>query len=183
MNDFISLPGTLDAAWHRLIEGARDAEAPASRLVLATARQDGGAEARIIILRSADRAAARLCFHTDAASAKVEQIRNASAVTLLAWDPVHRFQIRLRATARSRKGNATEWASLSASQRRLYGGMQLPGSRPDDPAQVLHAGDPDRFLVVEAQIREIETLWLDAELHRRAVFSRGDGFAGHWRAP
>lgn len=175
------LAGTLEAVWTMLAAGTRDRDAPARHPVLATVGERG-AEARILVLRAADRTAGSLALYTDAATAKVAELARAPRATLLVWDPAARFQVRLRVTVTARPGTTAEWMALPDAARRVYGGDPLPG-RPL-PAPRDHAPDPDaaRFTVLDARIDEIETLRL-ADPHERARFSRRDGFAGTWLAP
>ncbi len=177
------LPATLDAVWHRLEEGAGDPGAPARHLVLATAGLDGGAEARLVVLRAADRIGARIDIHTDARTGKVAELGRDPRATLLAWDPAARLQIRLRADIAARPGTPREWAGLSDAARQLYGGAPPPGARLDRPDDHAASPAPDRFLVLTGRILRIETLRLGRSRHRRARFDRETGFAGHWCAP
>ena len=50
-----SLAATLDRAWAMLAAGVADRTAPARHPVLATVGRGGGAEARVVVLRGADR--------------------------------------------------------------------------------------------------------------------------------
>ena len=93
-----------DRAWQKIARGVADRRAPARHPVLATVGREGGGEARIVVLRGADRQAATLVLHTDGASAKVGEVRAEPRATLLVWDPGARLQIRMRATIAARPG-------------------------------------------------------------------------------
>ncbi len=175
------LPATLAAAWDTLDAGTRDRAAPARHIVLATTGPHGP-EARLLVLRATDRAAATLTLWTDAATAKTTQIAHDPRAALLVWDPEARVQIRLRAHVTLRAGRPAEWSALPESARALYGGAPAPG-RPI-PSPDAHGIDPDpsRFTVLTATIDEIETLRL-AHPHARARFTRADGFTGCWLVP
>lgn len=175
------LSATLDKAWALLTQGITDRGAPARHPVLATASADG-AEARILVLRGADRAAATVTLFTDAATSKVAELQADPRATLLVWDPSQRLQIRLRATITMRAGHPEEWAALSDGARAVYGGDPAPGHTIREPEAHRPIPDPTRFIVLTAHLREIETLHLSTP-HVRAIFSAGDGFRGRWVAP
>lgn len=183
MSDLTRLDATLDQVWYHLACGAAQPGAPARNLVLATVGVDGGAEARMVVLRGADRGAGTLTVHTDAASAKVAEIAATPQATLLVWDPLARLQIRLRARVTSRAGTEEEWSAIGDGARAVYGGTPPPGFAIARPEAHEAAPDPARFTVLTARIEEIETLHLGQDRHRRAVFRRTEGFHGTWRAP
>ena len=175
------LADTLDTVWTMLAQGAADRAAPARHPVLATSGP-AGPEARLLVLRAADRSAARLTFHTDAASGKCADLATDPRAAVLLWDPEAQFQVRLRVTAYLRPGSADEWAAVPDPSRRAYGGTPPPGAPLATPEAHDPAPDLARFTVIEAAIREIETLRL-ATPHERAIFRAADGFRGTWRAP
>jgi pyridoxamine 5'-phosphate oxidase len=175
------LAATLDAAWEVLEAGVTDRGAPARHVVLATTGTQGP-EARLLVLRGADRAAGTLTLHSDAASAKVAELTVDPRAALLVWDPEGRVQIRLRTRVAVRPGGAADWSRLPDASRALYGGRPLPGAPIATPDAHRPAPDPARFAVLTATVHEIETLRL-ADPHERARFLRSDGFAGTWVAP
>ena len=59
-----TLDDTLNDVWQRLGRGVADRKAPARHPVLATVGKNGG-EARMVVLRGADRATGCLEVHTD----------------------------------------------------------------------------------------------------------------------
>ncbi|MEM9248488.1 MAG: pyridoxamine 5'-phosphate oxidase [Pseudomonadota bacterium] len=181
--------------WQRLGRGVADRRAPARHPVLATvgeARPGGtrdpdqggfAGEARIVVLREADKALGRLTIHTDEASGKVAEIRALPWATLLVWDVRARVQIRLRCRIGIRSGTQAEWARVPDPSRRAYGGAPPPGTPISAPDEYVPDADPARFTVLEADIAEIELLHLGQEQHLRAVFRRTDGWRGAWLAP
>lgn len=179
------LSGTLEMAWRTLVHGVEDKRAAARHVILATAGREGGASARIVILRAADPEAGALEIHTDTASAKVQEIAADPNVALVVWDPRQSFQIRMRAEARLRTGEdaAALWAAVPEKNRRAYTGYPPPGV--PIPAAYAHDPEPEgqRFAVIDAQLTEIETLHLGDEGHARARFRRAHGWAGTWLAP
>lgn len=182
---FETLPGTLDQVWQRLARGVTDRRAPARHPVLATAGLDGGAEARIVVLRAVDRALGRIEVHTDTASGKIAEIRADPGAALVIWEPRAQFQIRLGATATILTGAdaAARWARIPEGARVNYGGDPAPGTPLTDPSDHASGASQDRFAVLDLRIDAIETLHLGRTRHRRARFLRADGFAGHWVAP
>jgi len=175
------LARTFDTLWAMLETGTTDRDAPARHPVLATAGPNG-AEARILVLRRADREGGTVSLYTDAATAKITDLAHEPRATLLVWDPAARLQIRLRVHVDARPGTAEEWEALSGAARAAYGGDPPPGHPIPSPDRHAPDADATRFTVLEARIAEIETLRL-ADPHERARFSRADGFAGAWIAP
>jgi hypothetical protein len=182
---FETLPATLDAVWQRLGRGVADRRAPARHPVLATAGLHGGAAARVVVLRAADRAAARIEVHTDTASGKIAELRADPACALVVWDPRAQLQIRLSATATILTGDAaaSRWARIPDGARTNYGGSPAPGAPLSDPDDHAPGATSDRFAVLDLALDAIETLHLGRDRHRRARFLRADGFAGQWIAP
>ncbi|TCP62302.1 pyridoxamine 5'-phosphate oxidase [Rhodovulum bhavnagarense] len=184
MNDFNTLPGVLDLVWQRLSDGILDRHAAARTPVLAT-RGAAGAEARMVVLRAADRTAGHVDIHSDLRAAKVAELRAEPHAALLVWDGLALLQIRLRARFEVLSGPAVEpdWQASAPSSRTLYGGSPAPGAPLPHPSD--HAPGPDRaaFAVLRGWLTEIETLHLRPDHHRRALFRAADGWAGSWRAP
>jgi pyridoxamine 5'-phosphate oxidase len=170
---------TLTAAWATLIAGPSDRTAAARHIVLATTGAEGP-EARLLVLRGADRAAGTLTLHTDTATAKARELSADPRAALLVWDPEARLQIRLRARMALRPGTPEEWAAVRDPT--VYGGAPTPGTPIAEPMTRTATPDPARFTVLTATIHEIETLRL-GQPHERARFTRAEGFAGRWLAP
>ena len=175
------LAATLSEAWAMLEAGLADRAAPARHIVLATSGP-GGPEARLLVLRGADRGAGTLTLWTDAATAKATELAADPRAALLVWEPEARLQIRLRARVALRSGTPAEWDALPAAARALYGGTPAPGMPVAAPDAHRATPDAARFTVLTATVLEVETLRL-AEPHERAIFRRSDGFAGTWLAP
>lgn len=173
-----TLEETLNDVWQRLGRGVADRKAPARHPVLATVGETGG-EARMVVLRGADRATSCLEVHTDAASTKVKELRANPNASLLIWDQKARLQIRLRVTISIAEGDADIWARVPDTARGVYGGTPPPGASIDSPHDHAQNPTPARFAVLTGHIREIETLTLDTP-HRRARFCDG---SAQWIAP
>lgn len=184
MNDLSSLPATLETVWHRLHVGVTNRQAIAHQPVLATAGPEG-AEARMVILRAANRPDAVLEFYSDLRATKVDELMAQPRASILIWDAPALLQIRLRARIEVLSGEAVEdrWQAIHGPGRTLYGGTPEPGAPLSVPAA--HTPGPDRaaFAVLRAHLTEIETLHLRPDHHRRALFTAANAWQGGWRAP
>lgn len=182
-DDFITLQGVLDAVWSRLEAGPHDPDAPARHSVLATAGLEGGAEVRILVLRGANRESGTLQFNTHAASAKISELQEEPRASLLIWDPKARFQVRLACVVTIENGTNAGWSAMRADELKLYGRDPLPGHMMADPELAQPTPDPGLFKRLSARIEQIDALHLGRDLHRRAVYTRQNGFTGGWIAP
>ncbi|SER56594.1 Pyridoxamine 5'-phosphate oxidase [Tranquillimonas rosea] len=179
---FETLDGLRDAAWRRLAGGPDDATGPLRTLSLSTVDADGHPAARTVIVRAADREAARLDVHTDLSSSKVAELRGTPRAALLSWDPETALQVRLSAHAEVLSGEvvAPIWSRVPDTARRNYGGTPPPGTPLHAPGTYEETIDRDRFAVLRFHVETMEVLHLGTR-HRRAVFGgRGDG---RWIAP
>ncbi len=173
----------LEAAWELLARGVHARRSPARYPALATVAEGGGATARVVVLRGADRAAARLTLHTDAASAKAGEIAAEPRGALLFRDPGSALQLRCAVRLALRPETAEEWRRVPSAARSVYGGKPAPGRPLDDPATHSPGPDPARFAVVEALVEQIDALHLGRERHLRARFLRREGFGGRRLCP
>ncbi len=175
-----SLPSLLGEAWRRL----EAAEGAARNPALATTGHNGAPEIRTVILRSADRQAGTLAFHTDAESPKVAQLRRRPRAAILVWDAEVSLQVRLdaRISVLSGSSSSSAWADVPEHARSRYGGS-LPGTPISAPEAAEDGADLARFAVLTAYVHRIDALHLGASRHRRAVYRIEDGFAGRWVAP
>ncbi|MCU0906104.1 MAG: pyridoxamine 5'-phosphate oxidase family protein [Rhodobacteraceae bacterium] len=178
-----------DQVWSRLVRGVHDRRTPARHPTLATVSPDGAPRARTVVLRGADRTAARLVVYTDLRSAKVADLRARAQAALHLWDAGAHLQVRLSASVVILTGDAVAhlWARLPEAGRLSYGGDPAPGQPvpdtlgPDAPTPV-RVPDPAAFAVLHLDLQEMDVLHLGPR-HRRAVYARADGWAGHWVAP
>ncbi|WP_172329379.1 pyridoxamine 5'-phosphate oxidase family protein [Mangrovicoccus sp. HB161399] len=170
-------------AWDMLEAGLSQRDAPARLPVLATAGLGGGAEARMVVLRGADRAARRLEVHTDAASGKAAELARDPAATLLVWDPDAMLQLRLRVQVTLLPGDPRRWEAVPELSRAAYGGQPPPGVPLEHPGDWTAAPVISRHLALVCDLRVLEVLHLGRDLHRRARFSAGDSWLGGWVAP
>jgi hypothetical protein len=180
-----NLDAMLDQVWLRLRRGVADRKAPSRYLVLATAGQTGGAEARMVVLRGADRAEGTVTAHTDTLSAKVAELRADPRATLLLWDPKALLQVRLKVEVGIDTGTVVggHWRGVPEPARRVYGGMPPPGDVLLAPEGLVETSAQDRFAVMTCKIRTIDALHLSAPRHHRAQYHWQDGWRGRWIAP
>jgi pyridoxamine 5'-phosphate oxidase len=182
-----TLTGVLDALWGR-IGDALDGRWPSWALpTLVTVTEDGSPRARVLALRSIDRDARRLAFHTDARSDKVREIQAEQRVSLLFFDRDDAVQARFDGICQVHHADpvaAAAWRGVSGLRRAACAVEAEPGS-PLDAAQPFAAlpamaSTDDAFsnfavLVVEADA--IDWLWLGPQDMRRARFA---WVGGHW---
>lgn len=193
-----SLAETCDSLWRLLGRGAADRRSPLHTPVVASLTTDGQPDARVMVLRAADRAAASLRFHTDARSPKCVAL-DGRAVAVLGYHQGEAVQVRITGTARVvTKGADVDriWSQSTPFARRCYLVEAAPGTPLAAPASGLPAWVEGRapelaelvparanFALVMVDIAEIDWLHLAQTGHRRAVFCRADGWAGEWRVP
>ena len=195
-----SLPDILELIWDALHKGATDRRHPFHLPTLATRGASDYPEARIVVLRRAERDSRELVCHTDARSGKVLEIAANSRVTWLFYDPEMRHQFRVRAHAEVlREGPLFEdaWKRSDVSARRCYLAPRAPSSVSDVPTANLPDSHIDRnpnqeeseagkvnFSVVRSEIISLERLHLASDGHRRVRFDFVEGaWQGVWIEP
>lgn len=178
-----ALPTLYDQAWHRLVRGVHDRHAPARHPTLATVSPDGLPQARTVVLRAADRSGRSLTVHTSIHSGKVRDLMAHPAAALHVWDAGQRLQIRLEAETEMTIGTdaAEAWSQVPAHSRSAYS-AQVPGVPIPHALAYGTEPDPAAFVVLHLHVVAMDLLHLGAH-HRRARFSRADGWAGQWLAP
>lgn len=194
-----TLPDTWALCWDLLDEGANLARVPFHTPVLATVSA-AGPEVRTVVLRAADRDARTLTCHTDARSAKYQEIRGDRRVSWLFYDPARKLQVRIHALADVCNDGAPaedRWARVRTGSRRCYLSEQPPGARLPVAGNALppelqtrrptpeesESGRPN-FAVVQSRVLSLDCLYLDSAGHRRARFDCADGAPeGRWVAP
>ena len=192
-----SLPASLDAlldqVWARLAPGAWT---PWGLPVFATCAPQGMPQARTIALRAADRAAARLEFHTDARSAKAEALRANARATVLVWDPATAIQVRFGGVARLHQGDGrarAAWADASQLSRAACAVDAVPSTPLPEATAFGDLPQADggtgelafaRFALIVFEADEIDWLWLGpGDLRRARFFWNGSDWVGYWAAP
>lgn len=138
----------VDAA-NRLTQGVNSASHPMHTLVVGTA--DG--DIRTMVLREARADLSVLRFHTDLRSAKAKQISADPRMSVLAYDPGARIQLRMKGIGRIEHTSADAdavWEEATLSSRRCYLAEHGPG------AELAQAGSalPDSLLHRSPTIEE-----------------------------
>jgi hypothetical protein len=179
-----TLEGLFDQAWLRLVRGVADRRAPARHPTFATVSPDRWPEARTVVLRAADRAAAMIEVHTDLQSSKVTALRANPRAALHIWEAGAHLQIRLSASVSILSGPevADIWARVPDPSRQSYGTVPAPGQPIATALDYAKPADPHSFAVLRCAVQQMDLVHLGPQ-HRRARFLRADGWAGQWLAP
>jgi len=193
-------PAALDAlfadAGARLAQAVRDRRAAMRTPVVVTA--DG--DARMMVLRAADADLAALRFHTDIRSPKLEALAADPRLSVVAYDPQARVQIRLGGDALVQATGAladAAWAATPPISRRCYLAETGPGGVLPAPGAALPVHlrerrptlaetEPGRahFAVIVLRAQWLDWLHLSHDGGLRARFTRTDaGWQGAWIAP
>lgn len=174
----VPLTGTLDAA----LTGVWDRIGAMREVALATCGPDGP-QARTVVLRRADRAAAAVEMASDSETAKVRALRADPRASVMRWDPVEALQIRLSLTVRIVVGDARRWDAMPEAGRWNYGAVPAPGMPVPAPDAWERPSERSRFAVLIGAVRRIDAVLLAEDGHRRAAWDAADGFAGAWLSP
>ncbi len=186
-----------DESWTRLREAADSPLHPMRLLNLATIAGDGTPDARLMVLRGANRGRGRIWFYTDRRSEKVGHLRERPAVCAVAYDPEDRVQLRIRGTALIHESSPLaeeHWTHTSTVIRWLFASPDAPGLplRQPDPRlmsmkQAMNAGIEetarDNFAVVETDVKSIEWLQVTDDQQRRAIMHAATAWAVQPLAP
>lgn len=185
MNDGpTSFEEAMSAAEETLDRAVKDRGARARHVTIATASPDGWPEARIVALRAADLASAKLRIQTDSATAKVASLAALPRAELHVWHPETCLQLRLRCEARLRRGAevAEDWEAMPVPARTSYGKAPPPGAEISGPLDYEVTSDPQSFVVVDLRVLRFDLLFLGL-VHKRAIFDWQDGWHGRWISP
>ena len=193
---------SLQEAWKLLGEGATDRHSPLHTPAVGTVTGAGTPSQRIMVLRAVDQRSHRLRFNTDIRAAKVTEIANGGAISVLGYHPAAKVQLRLtgKATVQSSGAEAdAAWEQASLYGQRCYLAEPAPRSVVDAPTsgldpliegekptaeQVIPARANFAILLVEVQ--KIEWLYLAHSGHRRAAFDwnpKAIRWDGRWLIP
>ncbi|GIT92979.1 hypothetical protein JANAI62_34370 [Jannaschia pagri] len=167
--------------WARLDAGVADAADPFRIVALATTGAEG-AEARMVGLRAADKAAATVEVHSDMRTAKVAALRRDPRGALLFWDAETQVQLRLSVRFNLGVDPKDRWDRVPAAARGNYGTDPAPGSPIADPMAYERTPSVDRFAVLSGRVTAMDAVSLRHNPHRRAMFG-GDDMSGRWVAP
>lgn len=165
--------------WDRLDRGVAQSDDPFRFVTLATIGA-GGAEARTVGLRAADRAAGTVEVHSDLRTAKVRALRTDPRAQLLFWDATTQVQLRVSVTMTLLPADAARWARIPEGARTNYGTDPAPGTPVDRPEKVTRTPEVARFVALSGEVSGMDVVSLAHDPHRRAMF---DGAQGRWVAP
>ncbi len=182
-----------EICWMLLEDSAQSASHPMRFPVLATSSPET-VDARVLVLRRADKAQRTLEFHTDRRSAKLIQLEHHAAMAWVFYDPTHKLQLRAygRGAASTDQSLINDrWQALNVHTRRAYAQVLSPGTPVDEIregapcAQIEDAeqGKPN-FTVVQCVVDRIEWLMLSRAGHQRAVVQfDGTEWSSSWIMP
>ena len=179
---FETLDGLRDRAWDHLHRAATQPDAPMRLFSLSTTGLGGAAEARMMVLRGADRDRWTLSAQTDRASRKVDELQATPLAMLLFWDGSDSLQIRARARVAVRTGRAVEetWRTVPQDARHNYGGRPPPSTPMARAEEYEPTAERQRFAVLSAEVTSLDILHL-GDKHRRALYAPDRD--PHWIAP
>ncbi len=202
LNDInaLSLDTILKLSFDLLKEGALNRKSPMHVPVVANNRVSDTPNQRIMVLREFNAKAQILRFHTDARSPKIQEIIDNNAMSILAYDPDKRIQLKLYGEGEIiKEGNAaTEaWNQTDVMGRRCYlcepGSGEMvsqPMSGMSDDLQsrrpTLEESETGRknFAILLIKIHQIDWMYLNSQGNRAASFKETVGsWNGHWIIP
>jgi pyridoxamine 5'-phosphate oxidase len=170
--------------WARLVRGVGDRHAPARHPTFATVSPNGRPEARTVVLRAANEAAATLDIHTDLRSAKVTALRANPRAELHVWDGSAHLQTRAEVTVTILTGAevALYWDKLPEVAKLNYGTTPAPGEPIIDALAYLKEPDQAIYAVLRCSIEALDVVHLGPH-HRRARFDYKNNRKGQWLVP
>jgi pyridoxamine 5'-phosphate oxidase len=188
------LAGSLQAAKAMLARGVADRRASCHTPTIATIGTDGRPRLRIVVLRAFDPAQVILRFNTDTRSEKWAELQRDPRISLHAYDPGAKVQLRIDGLASLHRDDEMAQASWDASRsfsRACYGVLPGPGSAMEAGDAFTLPASPDEieagrafFGTVRIKAHSIEWLYLAHAGHRRALFAPGEGgWRGRWLTP
>ena len=144
--------------------------------VLASTGLDGFPQARTVVLRSAERAQAKLTFFTDSRSPKMAELQTQARASLVFWSKRLGWQLRVSVLATViTEGPAVDAAWQRVSQSPAAGDYlsAAPPGAPCTPCPHEEVGvcPQHNLCIVSAQVLSMDWLALAKEGHRRARVS------------
>lgn len=172
--------------WQELSRAGAERGHPWRSCVLATAAPQSddptGADARLVVLRSADAQTRQLEIYTDSRARKVTQLRAHPVATIVMWSPDTGWQLRCRVRCEVEVAGlavSSRWAKVKLSpQAQDYLSPLAPGEPLDGRAPA--GSQRESFALIVATITRIDWMELNRDGHRRAVF---EGGTGRWVQP
>lgn len=181
---FETTDGLWARMWQTLGRGVADAKHPARLPTFATVSPMGWPEARTVVLRHADAAAAQVSVQTDLTSSKMASLATTPRAALHIWDRKQDLQIRLQADVTVQSGEAVRpiWDKVPDLGRQSYGITPPPGTPIATALDYVKQPDPATFAVLTCTISHVDLVHLGIQ-HRRAGFSRSGDWQGQWLSP
>ncbi len=194
-----TLEGVLKGSWTMLKRGVDYFNDPFHRPVLGTTGKDGS-NLRMVILRHFILPNRILVCHSDARSAKVQEISNFAKVSWLFYHPKRKVQLRIsgRGILHTYDQFADEqWRATKITNRYNYGTTEPPGTPIDKPSSGLSdlflnkvptllesENCRENFMVIACQIKHMDWLILRTLGNRRARFDWDkNGLNAKWLIP
>ncbi|MEM7228800.1 MAG: pyridoxamine 5'-phosphate oxidase family protein [Planctomycetota bacterium] len=197
-----SFEAILDDIWMRLECGSTDRRHAFHLPTIASVTPEGIPDARIVVLRGADRASRTIRCHTDLRAPKVAQLRANPHAAWTWYDPSERVQVRAMSTVDVHQGDADPiasdaWAKTALWSRRCY----LAPNAPTEPCDTRSKNLPvdvesrppteqetmrgvDNFTVLRATVTSFDWLHLAHDGNHRVRFVlRDGGFDATWLQP
>lgn len=174
----------LDTCWEALSDGLSRPEAPGRLPTLATVSPEGLPQARTVVLRAADRTDAWAEVHTDAASAKISELRANPHAALCIWDAPRNLQIRMAAEVLVLSGSdaADRWAKVPLSARGGYGAIPPSGTPIAAATHYQRTANAEGHAVLRLNITALDLLTLGPP-QARATYRADDNWRGQWLSP
>lgn len=146
--------------------------------VLASVTPEGGADARVVVLREVSAQRRELVFFTDRRSRKHEALLDNPSACFVIYDVDAGWQVRLYGSARAETATAEMdawWKTLGEHQRAHYGNAENASSMQEGL---------ENFAAFRVTIDRFHCLWLHDDGNEAAEFEwRGDGWRGHFVRP
>lgn len=186
--------------WQNLADAAASKEHPWNEGFVSTiAIDDSGSafpKSRTVILRKADRSTLSIDFHTDARSAKIDQIANQN-VCWLFYVAATKIQLRLEGTASVIDGVQADqaWVETPERSRAAYLSLATPGKvsldpqPPDTSDRMVSMAESERgrehFRIVRTVVQSADWLYLNPNGHLRAnlIYRDPEACDCHWVVP
>ncbi|OQD42390.1 hypothetical protein BUL40_11535 [Croceivirga radicis] len=125
-------------------------------------------------------------FYTDKRSAKVEQLRNNSAISALFYHPDKKLQLVFTGNAKiitDTKALHNVWTSLSDNAKKDYTTQKAPGSSKEPNEIVDYLSNRNFFCQIEIETERIEYLKLEKPQHQRILFTKQDWWEEQFLIP
>tara|TARA_B100001093_G_C26839787_1_gene1020003 strand:- start:623 stop:1228 length:606 start_codon:yes stop_codon:yes gene_type:complete len=190
----LDLIETLEYVFSSLEKGVNKNKHDFHLLVLATIDENNEPQNRNVVIRKVDMLNALIRFHTDKRSNKINDIKHNKSISLLGYDKVDKFQIRLTAEAKiedSEKVLSEIWSKMRPMSKECYRVSDKPGKIIDSRKDVIFQSEGaqdlngfENFSIINCHINSIETLFLHSAGHIRAKYiNKNNKFYGNWLIP